>query len=83
MRIAVVGIVIEKDRSSAGAVNSVLSDYGDYIVGRMGVPDRANEAFVISVIVKASIEVISAMTGKLGKIPNVAVKSAVTLIEVE
>lgn len=82
MRIAVIGIVIEKDRSSSGAVNEILSEYGDYIVGRMGVPDRANDVYVISVIVKATNEIISAMTGKLGKIENVKVKSAVTTCEI-
>lgn len=82
MRIGVIGIVIEKDRTSAVAVNEVLSAYGDYIIGRMGVPDKENEVYVISVIVKASNEIFSAMTGKLGKILNVKVKSAVTSCEV-
>lgn len=83
MRIAVIGIVIEKNRSSAGAVNDVLSDYGDYVVGRMGVPDKQDEVYVISVIVKATNEIISAITGKLGKITNVIVKSAVTSCEIK
>ena len=83
MRIAVIGIVIEKNRNSAGAVNAVLSDYGDYIVGRMGVPDKQDEVYVISVIVKATNEIISAITGKLGKIANVIVKSAVTSCEIK
>lgn len=82
MRIAVIGIVVEKDRSAAERVNKILSEYGDYIVGRMGVPDKENEVYVISVIVKASNEIFSAMTGKLGKILNVKVKSAVTSCEV-
>ncbi len=83
MRIAVVGIVIEKDRSSARQVNEVLSAYGDYIVGRMGVPDRQNDVYVISVIVKGTNEIISALTGKLGKITGVKVKSAVTSCEID
>ena len=83
MRIAVIGIVIEKDRTSSGAVNEVLSAFGDYIVGRMGVPDRTNDVYVISVIVKASNEIISSITGRLGRIPNVKVKSAVTSCEAE
>ena len=82
MRIAVIGIVVEKDRSAAERANKILSEYGDYIVGRMGVPDKENEVYVISVIVKASNEIFSAMTGKLGKILNVKVKSAVTSCEV-
>ena len=78
MRLAVIGIVIEKDRSAAGKVNELLSEYGDYIIGRMGVPDLKDEVFVISVIIKATNEIISALTGKLGKIASVNVKSAIT-----
>lgn len=81
MRIAVIGIVIEKDRSASSSVNQILSDYGDYVVGRMGVPDRENDVYVISIIVKATTEIISAMTGKLGRITNVTVKSAVTNVD--
>ena len=81
MRIAVVGIVIEKDRSASKKVNEILSQYGDCIVGRMGVPDSADDVYVISIIMKASTETISSMTGKLGRIANVTVKSAVTNVE--
>lgn len=82
MRIAVIGIVIEKDRSASVAVNEILSHYGDYIIGRMGIPNHESDVYVISVIVKASNEIISAMTGKLGRIQNVNVKSAVTNVEI-
>ena len=82
MRIAVIGIVIEKDRSAATKVNELLSLYGDYIIGRMGVPDHKDEVFVISVIIKATNEIISALTGKLGKIESVIVKSAITSKEI-
>ncbi len=81
MRIAVIGIVIEKDRAAASDVNEILSAYGDYIVGRMGVPDRTNDIYVISVIVKATNEIISSITGKLGRISTVSVKSAITSVE--
>lgn len=82
MRIAVIGIVIEKDRTAAEQVNKILSAYGDNIIGRIGVPDNVNHIFVISVIVKASNEIISAITGKLGRLENVNVKSAITNTEV-
>ncbi|MBR2336793.1 MAG: iron-only hydrogenase system regulator [Clostridia bacterium] len=82
MRIAVIGIVIEKDRSASSKVNEILSCYGDYVIGRMGVPDKANDVYCISIIAKATTEIISAMTGKLGRIDNVTVKSAVTNVEV-
>ncbi|MDY2879862.1 MAG: TM1266 family iron-only hydrogenase system putative regulator [Candidatus Borkfalkiaceae bacterium] len=82
MRIAVIGIVIEKDRKASVTVNEILSEYGNYVTGRIGVPDFQNEIFVISVIVRAPIEVISAMTGKLGRLNGVTVKAAVTNVEI-
>ena len=82
MRIAVIGIVIENDRSASSKVNEILSCYGDYVIGRMGVPDKQNDVYCISIIVKATTEIISAMTGKLGRIQNVTVKSAVTNVEI-
>ena len=63
-------------------VNEILSDFGEYIVGRMGVPDTSSDIYVISVIIKATTEIISSMTGKLGRIENVTVKSAVTNVEI-
>lgn len=81
MRIAVIGVVIEKDRLAAEQVNKILSAYGDYVAGRMGVPDKVNHIYVISVILKAENEIVSAITGKLGRIENVTVKSAVTSVD--
>ena len=83
MKIAVIGIVIEKDRSASVRVNAILSEYGDYVIGRMGVPSRENDVYVISVIVKATNEIISAITGKLGRVENVNVKSAITSKEIQ
>ncbi|MBR1868149.1 MAG: iron-only hydrogenase system regulator [Clostridia bacterium] len=82
MRIAVIGIVIEKNRSAAKEVNEILSAYGDNVIGRMGVPNPEKEVYVISVIFKGSNETISAMTGRLGRIVGVNVKSAVTNVEI-
>lgn len=78
MKLGVVGIVIEGERGAAALVQRVLSDYGDYIMGRMGIPDKANSVYVISVIIRAENEIISALSGKLGKIGGVKVKTAVT-----
>jgi putative iron-only hydrogenase system regulator len=74
-RIGVVGIVVE-DLESANAVNSILHDYSEIIVGRMGIPYREKGISVISIIVDGTTDEISAMTGKLGKIKSVSVKSA-------
>lgn len=78
MKIGVIGIIITGSRESAEEVNKVLSAYGDIIAGRMGVPNKEEGVYAISVIVKGENEQISALSGKLGKIKNVKVKSAVT-----
>lgn len=76
-RIGVVGIVIE-DRNTAKRVSEILSQYSEIIVGRMGIPYRERQVSVISIIVDGSTDHIGAMTGKLGKLPGVSVKSALT-----
>ena len=73
-RIALVGIIVE-EAESAERINSILHEYGDYIVGRMGVPYRARQVSVISVIMDAPNGIISAMSGKLGMIPGVNTKT--------
>ena len=78
MNLGVVGIVIERDRSVAEKVQTLLSENADLIMGRMGIPDKERGVYVISVIVRGTNERISALTGKLGRLENVKVKSAVT-----
>lgn len=74
-RLGVVGIVVD-DRTVANRVNQILSEYSDVIVGRMGVPCRQREVSVISLIVDGTTDEIGAMTGKIGNIKGVQVKSA-------
>lgn len=76
-RIGVVGIVVENPQS-VDAINSILHEYSEIIVGRMGIPYREKGISVISLIVDGDMDQISAMTGKLGKINAVSVKSAMT-----
>ena len=73
-RISVVSILVS-DRSVSEEVNAVLSEYGDYIVGRMGIPYREKNVSVLSVVVDAPVEVTNAMTGKIGKMKEVSVKA--------
>ena len=73
-RIALVGIIIE-DIDAAAQVNAVLHLYAEDIVGRMGIPYRQRNVSIISVVVDAPQNKISAMTGKLGMIPGVSVKT--------
>ncbi len=82
MRIGVMGIIIEKDRSMAQEVQRILSAHAELIMARTGLPDRENGIYVISLIVRGTNEKISALAGKLGKLPNVKVKSAVTDAEI-
>lgn len=77
-RIGVVGIVIEDRENAVGRVNGILSEYGEVIVGRMGIPYRERKLAVISIIVDGTTDQIGAMTGKLGAIAGVSVKSALT-----
>lgn len=74
-RIGVVGIVIE-NREVANQVNRILSDHNEIIVGRMGIPYRQRNISVISLIVDGTTDEIGSMTGKLGALAGVAVKSA-------
>lgn len=80
LRLGVIGIVIEDDQK-ASEVNSILSKHGQLIIGRMGIPRiRHNESgvSVISLIVQGTNEEIGALTGQLGNIPGVQVKSALS-----
>ena len=77
-RIAVVGIVVSNREEEAFKVNEVLSRYGHLIVGRMGLPYKDRGVSIISLIVDGTNDEIGAMTGKLGNIKGVKVKSVVT-----
>ena len=74
-RVAVVSAVVE-DREAVEALNAVLHEYGDYIIGRMGLPYRKKNIHIVSVAVDAPQDVIATMSGKLGRIDNVSVKTA-------
>lgn len=82
-RLGVVGIVIEENRESVPQVQAVLSESAHLIRARMGLPEREHNIYIISIIVEGSNEQISALTGKLGRIENVSVKSALTKVELE
>ena len=81
-KLAIVGVIIT-NRTIVPEVQSVLSDYGDIIIGRMGVPDKANGINAIALIVEGENEQLSALTGKLGRLDSVSVKSAVTSVEIK
>ena len=74
-RIAVMSIIIE-DTDSVIKINDILHEYGEHIIGRMGLPYRQRNVNIISVALDAPQSVISAISGKIGKLPGVEVKTA-------
>jgi len=73
-RIALIGIIVE-DTDDIEMLNSILHEYGQYIIGRMGIPYRQKNVNVISVVIDASNDVISSLSGKLGMIKGITVKT--------
>lgn len=73
-RIALIGIIVE-DMAATDRLNALLHEYGEHIVGRMGVPYRERGVSIISVIVDAPADVISSLSGKLGQIGGLSVKT--------
>ncbi|MDR0785114.1 MAG: iron-only hydrogenase system regulator [Treponema sp.] len=78
MRIAVIGAVLENPAQTQKQFNGVISVYKGIIKGRMGVPFDAEDIGVVAVTIAAEIDEINALTGKLGNIPGVTVKTAVS-----
>ena len=72
-RIALIGIIVE-DRKVVEQVNSLLHDYGEWVIGRMGLPYAKKGVNIISVVMDAPNDTISTLTGKLGMIPGISVK---------
>ena len=77
-RIGVVGIVIEPD-GKIDIINQILHQHGDVIVGRMGLPNiNGREVSVISVVVDGTTDQVGSLTGRLGAVKGVSVKSALS-----
>ena len=73
-RVTVFSIIV-KDEEASEAVNKLLHEYRQYIVGRMGIPYRQRQMSIISVVMDAPGEVTSALSGKLGMQPGVTAKT--------
>lgn len=74
-RVATIGIIVE-DRNQTEALNAILHEYGNYIIGRMGIPYRERKISVISIAIDAPQDIISALSGKIGRLPGVTAKTA-------
>ena len=73
-RIALISIIVE-DRDSAERINSLLHQWGSYIIGRMGLPYPKRGISIISVALDAPMDVVSALSGKLGSLRGVSTKT--------
>ena len=73
-RVAVIGIIVEQP-DSVEEMNHLLTQYGSYIIGRMGVPYEKKQISVISVVLDAPQDIISALSGKLGALPGISTKT--------
>lgn len=73
-RIAIISIIVE-DRSASSQINKILSDFGDFVVGRMGIPYKQKGVSVMCVVVDAPTELINRITGKIGMLSGVSAKT--------
>lgn len=73
-RVALIGIIVE-DTDEVEKLNNLLHDYGQYIIGRMGLPYREKNISIISVVVDAEPDIISTLAGKLGMLKGINVKT--------
>ncbi|QGY41850.1 CopG family transcriptional regulator [Pseudodesulfovibrio cashew] len=74
-RLGIIGIIIKNRKEAAATVNTILSDHGEIIVGRMGLPFRDRGVSIIDLIIEATTDEVGALTGKLGMLDGVQVKS--------
>ena len=76
-RVAVISIIIENN-DTVEELNRILHEYGSFIIGRMGIPYRAKNINIISIALDAPQDTISSLAGKIGNLPGVSVKTALS-----
>lgn len=74
-RVAIIGIIVER-AEAVQQLNAVLHAYGQYIIGRMGIPYREKDISIISIAIDAPQDVISALSGKIGRIDGISTTTA-------
>ncbi len=74
-RVAVMGIIVEES-TAVEALNALLHEYAEYIIGRMGLPYKRRNVSIVSIAIDAPQDVISALSGKIGKLQGISVKTA-------
>lgn len=73
-RVAILAIIVSKSES-AEKINSLLHEYGSYIIGRMGIPYREKNKNIISIVMDAPQDAINSLAGKIGRIDGVSAKT--------
>ena len=76
-RIAIMSIIVEND-AAVEQLNALLHSHGEYIIGRMGIPYRKRNVNLISIALDAPQDTISALAGKIGALPGISAKTAMT-----
>ncbi len=79
-RVALIGIIVE-NLESVEKLNNTLHDYEKYIIGRMGIPYKKRGISIISIVIDAPNDIISSISGKLGMIPEVSIKTMYSKIK--
>ena len=79
-RIAIIGIIVESTEN-VEKLNTLISEYAPYIIGRMGVPHRARGVNIMSIAIDAPQDIINALSGKVGKIEGISAKTAYSKME--
>lgn len=82
-RIAVISVVLENAKEDQGQFNDIVANYQQYIYGRMGIPFHKEAVSVVSITMVAEMDIINSFTGKLGLIPTIQVKAAVSKKEID
>ena len=72
-RVSIIGIIVEKT-DSVDKLNELLHEYGDYIIGRMGLPYQKKNVNIISIALDAPMDVINTLSGKIGMIDGISSK---------
>ena len=73
-RVALIGIIIE-NRESVNSMNEILHEYGEFIIGRMGIPYEKKQVSVISVAIDAPLDTINRLSGKIGMLDGITTKT--------
>ena len=73
-RVAIISIIV-KNRETVSQLNEILHTYADYIIGRMGLPYPPKKVSIMSVVVDAPQDIISALSSKIEALPNISVKT--------